>query len=177
MATSYDGRLIVVACLDGSLRCYNSTPSSLQHRWTITDAHSHVTQNVSSSPSKSRAHGAGKSGPVRSLSFSPTSYVLLLADAGREQLSMYNAAESQPTISFVDNFKMFRFQVLRGRRPVKRQRGTYNDVPWVIMMDAFIFFSALLQIILLNAWRNHPFRVTKMVRDGLALIWTGLMVD
>ena len=106
MAASADGRLVAVACADGSLRCYNVTASSgLSLRWTIPQAHSHVVgDDISASPSASRANAAAASGPVRSLAFAPHGYSLLLVNdsssdngsSGTSSLQLFNAAEASP---------------------------------------------------------------------------------
>ena len=97
LAASFDGRLVAAACTDGSLHCFDSTSAGLKHRWSLPDAHSHIVSDLSSTPSKDRSNAAAKSGPVRSLSFSPDGYELLLVDSGNRGLSIYNAAQSNPT--------------------------------------------------------------------------------
>jgi hypothetical protein len=48
LKASPDGRLVAVACIDGSLQCYDSTATSISLRWSIPSAHSHVTPSISS---------------------------------------------------------------------------------------------------------------------------------
>ena len=95
IACSHDGRLVAVACIDGSLQCFDSTASSVTLRWTIPNAHSHVVTNISTSPSSDRSYAAGASGPVGSLAFSPEGYELVLVDQAKG-LGIYNAATSAP---------------------------------------------------------------------------------
>ena len=100
LAASFDGRLVAVACADGSLQCYNSTSSGFAFRWALPNAHSHVTSSPSVSPSASRDHAAGAAGPVRSLEFSPHGYTLLLVNdsntSGVKRFQLFNAAGSNP---------------------------------------------------------------------------------
>ena len=93
VASSPDGRLVAVACADGSLQCYNNASTSQQqltHRWTIANAHSHTSGQDSAS-------GAG----VSSLAFSCSSsgdssyYPLVLVDYA-QGLSIYHAAAKSP---------------------------------------------------------------------------------
>ena len=53
IAVSVDGRLVAVACLDGSLQCFDSTSSSLTHRWTIKE-YTNVVSDPSTPPSSDR---------------------------------------------------------------------------------------------------------------------------
>ena len=63
IAASFDGRLVAVACIDGSLQCFDSTSSSLTHRWTIKE-YTNVVSDPSTPPSSDRI----ASGPARSSS-------------------------------------------------------------------------------------------------------------
>jgi Ca2+-binding EF-hand superfamily protein len=91
IAASHDGRMVAVACIDGSLRCFDSTHSALALRWTIPNAHSHVSHDVNSPVSADRSRAACASGPVLALAFSPTEdYFLLLVDAATG-LAIYDA--------------------------------------------------------------------------------------
>jgi Ca2+-binding EF-hand superfamily protein/uncharacterized membrane protein YgcG len=97
IATSFDGRLVAVACADGSLHCYDSLSttgtSGLKMRWMVANAHSHIAKaDISTSLSSSRARAAAAAGPIRSLAF--CGYYLLLVDDGR--LAIYNAASAVP---------------------------------------------------------------------------------
>ena len=103
LSTCDDGRLVCLACSDGSLHCYNATRDSFSQRWAILNAHSHVVSNLNDSPDRSRDWAASAAGPVRSLHFAPRSYTLLLADAGRQTLTFVQAdCNSQPSPQVVD---------------------------------------------------------------------------
>ena len=102
LCCSADGRLIVAACTDGSLQCFDATSASLELRWILKDAHSHVTQDISQPVSRSREFAAAKAGPIHSLAFAPSGYAFLVADAGNQRLSIYNATSSEPT-NLVEN--------------------------------------------------------------------------
>eukprot|EP00980_Cylindrotheca_fusiformis_P018604 scaffold6162_cov154-Cylindrotheca_fusiformis.AAC.14 len=97
IASSFDGRLVAVACLDGSVQCFDSTTTKLSHRWTIPNCHSHMTSGIDSVVSSDRSKAAGASGPIRSFAFGPKGYELLLVDSSRGSLSIFNAAMSRPT--------------------------------------------------------------------------------
>ncbi|CAB9499361.1 Nucleoporin 153kDa [Seminavis robusta] len=98
IAASSDGRLVAVACIDGSLQCFNATQSGFSKRWSLSQVHDHVVDDVSQSPSASRANSAAAAGPVRSLSFAPQGYNLILVNNSDKQstLKLFNAAESSP---------------------------------------------------------------------------------
>ncbi|KAG7353438.1 zinc finger domain containing protein [Nitzschia inconspicua] len=98
MTSSHDGRMVAVACCDGSLHCIDATDSCLSLRWSIVDAHSHITPNgdVASPVSTDRANAACASGPVLSLDFSAENYMLILVDA-KKGLTMYDARLVTPT--------------------------------------------------------------------------------
>eukprot|EP00977_Amphora_coffeiformis_P022697 scaffold11309_cov145-Amphora_coffeaeformis.AAC.1 len=71
-STSADGRLVAVACGDGSIRCYNALTDQFTERWTLSEVHSYRISSWEDSVSFSRAYGAGAAGPLRSLEFSGT---------------------------------------------------------------------------------------------------------
>ena len=102
LACSSDGRLIVVACSDGSLQCYNATSTSLSLRWSLPNAHSHVVSDISKPVSSSRDFAATRAGPIHSLAFAPTGYAFLMADAGTRRLSIFHANSATPD-NIVDN--------------------------------------------------------------------------
>ena len=77
-SASADGRLVAVACGDGSIRCYNALTDQFTERWILTEAHSYRISSWEDSVSFSRSYGAGAAGPLRSLEFSGT--LLLWAD-------------------------------------------------------------------------------------------------
>ncbi|KAL3936415.1 MAG: hypothetical protein SGBAC_008257, partial [Bacillariaceae sp.] len=97
ICTSFDGRLVAVICIDGSMECFDSTSSSLESRWILPMCHSHVTNDLSIPPSSDRSKAATASGPVQSFSFAPSAYGLLVVDAQMGSLAIYNAANSEPT--------------------------------------------------------------------------------
>ena len=96
LKASPDGRLVVVACIDGSLQCYDSTDANISLRWSIPHAHSHEASNISSSLSTDRSRAACGSGPILALDFSPCDYKLVLVDANKGT-AIYDARCSQPT--------------------------------------------------------------------------------
>ena len=96
LKASPDGRLVVVACIDGSLQCYDSTDANISLRWSIPHAHSHEASNISSSLSTDRSRAACGSGPILALDFSPCDYKLVLVDANKG-MAIYDARCSQPT--------------------------------------------------------------------------------
>jgi hypothetical protein len=91
IAASADGRLVAVCLADGSLQCYDATAGSLQLRWTVDGAHSHIVTDLNQSVSTSRKNAAGAAGPARSLQFSPKGYALALVDHGQQGLAIYHA--------------------------------------------------------------------------------------
>ena len=104
LAASDDGRLVCLACADGSLRCYNATKGSFSERWTLPNAHSHVLSNLNESVNNSRDVAASAAGPVRSLQFQPQSYTILLVDAGRQTLQFFDGdSTSQPSPRLIDS--------------------------------------------------------------------------
>ena len=70
--TSADGRLVAVACGDGSLRCYNALSDKFTERWVLPNAHSYCLSSWQDIVSSARTCGAGASGPLRSMAFSGT---------------------------------------------------------------------------------------------------------
>ncbi|KAL7580077.1 hypothetical protein ACA910_005062 [Epithemia clementina (nom. ined.)] len=103
LAASDDGRLVCLACLDGSLSCYNATNDSFSERWTLPNAHSHVVSTLNESARNSRDVAASAAGPVRSLQFEPNSYTVLLVDAGRQTLTFVQAdSTSKPVPNVID---------------------------------------------------------------------------
>jgi len=103
ICTCFDGRLVAVTCIDGSMECFDSTASSLESRWIVPNCHSHVINDLSVPPSSDRSKAASASGPVRSFCFAPSSYELLLVDAQMGSLAIYNAANSEPTNELIRN--------------------------------------------------------------------------
>ena len=95
LKASPDGRLVAVACIDGSLQCYDSTATSISLRWSISDAHSHVTPSISSPVSADRSHAACGSGPILALDFSSYDYNLVLVDATKG-MAIYDAGVADP---------------------------------------------------------------------------------
>jgi len=95
LKASPDGRLVAVACIDGSIQCYDSTATNISLRWSIPHAHSHVTSNISNSMSADRKHAACGSGPVLALDFSPYNYNLVLVDAIKG-MAIYDARGAEP---------------------------------------------------------------------------------
>jgi len=95
LKASPDGRLVAVACIDGSIQCYDSTATNISLRWSIPHAHSHVTSNISNSISADRKHAACGSGPVLALDFSPYNYNLVLVDAIKG-MAIYDARGAEP---------------------------------------------------------------------------------
>ena len=100
LACSPDGRLVVAACIDGSLQCFNATSKSFQIRWILENVHSHIVSDVADVVSTCREAAASEAGPIRAMSFTPTGYGLLMVDAGNEKLSIYDAASSAPVDLF-----------------------------------------------------------------------------
>lgn len=100
IAASQDGRMVSIACVDGSLQCFDSTPTSLSLRWTIQNAHSHVSRDVWAPVSTKRSRAACACGPVLALSFSPEHHFLLLVDA-EYGLVIYDARAQAPSNSAV----------------------------------------------------------------------------
>ena len=97
VACNADGRLVAVACTDGSLYCYDVTTNHGFHqRWMIKGVHTHVMEHIDDCSSESRQYAAGGAGPVRSLAFSSTN-CLLLADSKACLLKVYDATSSNPT--------------------------------------------------------------------------------
>ncbi|CAJ1954588.1 unnamed protein product [Cylindrotheca closterium] len=103
ICTCFDGRLVAVTCIDGSMECFDSTSSGLESRWIITNCHSHFTNDLSVPPSSDRSKAASASGPVSSFSFAPSSYELMLVDALKGSLAIYNAVNAQPTNELTHN--------------------------------------------------------------------------
>jgi Ca2+-binding EF-hand superfamily protein len=95
LKASPDGRLVAVACIDGSLQCYDSTATSISLRWSIPSAHSHVTPSISSPVSADRSYAACGSGPILALDFSPYDYNLVLVDATKG-MTIYDARVAEP---------------------------------------------------------------------------------
>eukprot|EP00957_Ditylum_brightwellii_P212112 15366979-Ditylum_brightwellii.AAC.1 len=91
LKASPDGRMVAVACIDGSLQCFDSTSSSMSLRWSIPNAHSHISPNIYSTVSTDCA-----SGPVLALNFSPHNYILVLVDATKG-VGIYDARVAAPT--------------------------------------------------------------------------------
>lgn len=103
IAASNDGRLVCLACSDGTLRCYNATQESFSERWILPDAHSHVVLDLNESASNSRDFAASAAGPLRSLQFEPKSYKLLLVDAGRQTLTfVHGDSTTRPLPNVID---------------------------------------------------------------------------
>ena len=90
---SDDGRLIVAACCDGSLACFDVMPGyGIQPRWSTADVHSHETPTLAEPPSKDRTFAAVAAGPIHSFSFAFSEYYFLLVDGGAKQIQIYDAA-------------------------------------------------------------------------------------
>jgi hypothetical protein len=99
IVSSPDGRMVAVACCDGSLHCIDSTASSMSLRWTIPHAHSHIVPeggDVTSPVSNDRSNAACASGPVLSLDFSAENYMLILVDA-KNGVALYDARVIEPS--------------------------------------------------------------------------------
>ena len=109
ITSSSDGRLVAVACIDGSIRIYNATNEGVSERSVIPNCHSHTSRDVFSSPSKDRTNAALLSGPITTMAFnnnvdtpqrssssSSNSYRLLVVDA-RMGVAVYDAAQQQST--------------------------------------------------------------------------------
>ena len=60
-STSADGRLVAVACGDGSLRCFDVVSDKFMERWNLSNAHSHRMSSWDATVSTSRAFGAAAS--------------------------------------------------------------------------------------------------------------------
>ena len=106
LASSYDGRLVVLATSDGSLHCYNAvttgTAGSIEFslRWSLAAAHSH--NNNTAVVSTDRSMAAIASGPIHSMAFptkkastvtsNASDYTLAMVDCGVPALYLYNAA-------------------------------------------------------------------------------------
>lgn len=100
VAASSDGRLVVGALTDGSLRCYNATSTGFHVRWVLSQAHSHVVPDLESQvPSTSREQAASGAGPVRYLGF--LQHTLVVVDATRG-LSLYRADQEKP-VNLISN--------------------------------------------------------------------------
>ena len=106
LAASPDGRLVAAALDNGSLVCYDVVKTSsggtmeLRRRWEVKDAHSHGGTSIAGddddeAPSRYET-AASESGPVRSLEFASQGHLLLLADGGRGDLAVYDAASERP---------------------------------------------------------------------------------
>ena len=95
IASSFDGRLVAAACHDGSIRCYDSTSASMSHRWTVPNAHSHISPDLTTAVSSDRSDASAACGPVRSFEFAPDGYDLLIVD-NQKGICIYNAATSTP---------------------------------------------------------------------------------
>ena len=80
-AASADGRLVAVACGDGSIRCYNALANNFTERWVLPDAHSHRLSTWKDTVGASRMYGAAASGPLRSLAFDVGTQLLWVDDA------------------------------------------------------------------------------------------------
>ena len=130
LTCSHDARLLAVCLADGSLRCYSCTSTSIQLRWTMQGAHSHVLSEPSKinteTPSKSRDHGAGAAGPVRALSFcGTTAYALALVDCGQQGLSIYHADSlSVPVESVRNQLEHLSVSSASWRPPTSEQRNS-----------------------------------------------------
>ena len=98
LASSDDGKLVVVACADGSLRSFDVIPGQgMVRRWTLPNVHSHVVGTLDHSPSGNRSFGAAAAGPIRSMAFARQEPYLLLVDAGTRRLKLFDVSAKEPT--------------------------------------------------------------------------------
>ena len=80
IASSHDGRLLLLVHSNSSISCINVTmQSQMQLRWVLQDIHSH--SKPYGHASSKRSHGGVNRGPIHSVSFSPTNYDCIIGDA------------------------------------------------------------------------------------------------
>ena len=100
MTCSNDGRLLLVACQDGSLLCFNVTVSEMTQRWKLDRFHSHG-ENVQST---SRISANTNYGPIHSLTFGTEDWNLHLAvlvDSQLGQVKVLNCIrDSNPIVAY-----------------------------------------------------------------------------
>ena len=97
ITSSDDGRLIVVACSDGSLQAFDVVPEhGIFPRWRMDKVHSHIVDDINKPPSTSTDYAAAASGPLHSFGFAFLEYIFLLVDANQRKLIVVDGATKTP---------------------------------------------------------------------------------